>query len=174
MTKQELRHHIRKLKAERSATELNALSHAICQRMETHPIYQAAGTILLYHPLPDEVDVRPLLRAYWNKRLLLPVVVGQELELRMYAGENTLAAGAFGILEPTGEAFTELDAIELAVVPGIAFTEDGHRLGRGGGYYDRLLPQLTHAFRLGVCWPFQMVESLPSESYDIRMDEVIR
>ena len=64
-------------------------------------------------------------------------------------------------------------SIELVVVPGMAFDKQGHRLGRGKGYYDRLLPKLTNAYKLGVCFPYQYIEEVPTDEHDIRMDEVL-
>lgn len=102
------------------------------------------------------------------------MVVGDELELRIYKGPQELEVrGLYGIAEPTGEIFTDYDAIELAVIPGVAFDSAGHRLGRGKGYYDRLLPQLPNALKAGLCFPFQLIEEVPAESFDICMDTVI-
>jgi 5-formyltetrahydrofolate cyclo-ligase len=108
-------------------------------------------------------------------RVLLPVVAGKELELRLYEGEESLRTGAYNIMEPVGSLFPqeEYDQIELAIIPGMAFDAMGHRLGRGKGYYDRLLPQLTAAYKIGVCYPFQFVSDVPSEEHDVRMNEVI-
>lgn len=129
--------------------------------------------MLLYHSLPDEPDTHAFIRQWaGRKRILLPVVVGDDLELRVYAGDDSLRTGAFHIAEPAGEAFTDYAAIDLAVIPGVAFDRRGNRLGRGKGYYDRLLPRLT-AYKIGVCFPFQRVESLPAEAHDVRMDEII-
>lgn len=175
--KQELRKHVRRLKASLAAAELSEMSTLVCNRVRGCAPWTVARTVLLYHPLADEVDVRPLLQAALDdgKQVLLPVVVGDDLLLRSYAGPNQMAVGAFGILEPTGDVFAPAgyDRIDLVVVPGMAFDSDGHRLGRGRGYYDRLLPRIRHARRVGVCFPFQLVEQVPSEVHDVVMDQVI-
>jgi 5-formyltetrahydrofolate cyclo-ligase len=77
-------------------------------------------------------------------------------------------------MEPIGEVFPEsrYDEITLALIPGMAFDAEGHRLGRGKGYYDRLLPRLSRAYKMGVCFPFQMVDAVPSEPHDQKVDEV--
>ena len=109
-----------------------------------------------------------------EKRILLPVVVGDDLELRIYTGpEDMSISGIYGIAEPTGEIFTDYAAIEFIVVPGVAFDAKGNRLGRGKGYYDRLLPRIPSAYKAGICFPFQLVEEVPAESFDIRMDIII-
>lgn len=153
------------------------MSKDICLRVLASAWWQEASTLLLYYPLPDEVDVRSLISEAHERgaRVLLPVVVGDELELRLYEGETSLREGAFGIKEPTGDLFPlgQYDEIELAVVPGMAFDRDGHRLGRGKGYYDRLLPKLSKARLRGICFPFQMLDEVPTDVHDIAMHGVV-
>lgn len=130
--------------------------------------------MLLYHSLPDEVDTHDFIRRWASrKRILLPVVRGDDLELRLYTGDGQLQTGAFHIEEPGGEAFTDYARIELAVIPGVAFDRRGNRLGRGRGYYDRLLPRLANAYKVGLCFPCQLLDGVPAEEHDVRMDEVI-
>lgn len=129
---------------------------------------------MLYHSLKDEVDTHAFIRKWSReKRILLPVVTGDDLELRLYTGPEDLTVGAYGIEEPTGARFTDYAAIGLIVVPGVAFDRDGNRLGRGKGYYDRLLPRIPSAYKIGICFPFQLVDEVPAEPFDIRMDEII-
>jgi 5-formyltetrahydrofolate cyclo-ligase len=175
MTKQELRQEIRRRKAACSIEERAVLSRGVIAKLTKNPLWQQAQVILLYHSLPDEVDTRNLIcqAGTEGKRVLLPVVVGDDLELRMYQGTSQLRAGSFHILEPVGEPFVDYQQIDLAVIPGVAFTPDGVRLGRGRGYYDRLLPRLTTTYKMGICWPFQLVDAIPTEPHDIRMDSVI-
>ena len=175
MTKKELRQQIRAQKRNWVA-QLPELSEQICSRVLRLASWQEAGTLLLYYPLPDEVDVRPLIREAHEggKRVLLPVVKGEELELHLFEGENSLQEGSFGIMEPTGPLFApeNYDEIELALIPGMAFDRAGHRLGRGKGYYDRLLPRLK-AQLLGICFPFQLLDEVPAEPHDIPVGEII-
>ena len=153
---------------------LKSQSAKVLAALEAHPAFRAANTILLYHSLKDEVDTHAFIRK-WSKekRILLPVVVGDDLELRIYSGPEDMATGSYGIEEPTGEVFTDLAAIDFIAVPGVAFDSKGNRLGRGKGYYDRLLPRIPSAFKAGICFPFQLVEEVPAESHDIRMDIII-
>ena len=153
------------------------MSTEITNRVLALASWQEAGTLLLYYPLADEVDVRPLIKdAYKNgKKVLLPVVKGDELELHLYEGESSLREGAFGIMEPTGPLFApeNYGEIELAIIPGMAFDTAGHRLGRGKGYYDRLLPQLKTARLTGICFTFQLLDEVPAEVHDIPVHEVV-
>lgn len=142
--------------------------------LEAHPAFGAAKTILLYHSLKDEVNTHEFIKKWsHDKRILLPVVVGDDLELRLYTGPEDLKLGAYGIDEPTGTLFTDYAAIDLIAVPGVAFDRKGNRLGRGKGYYDRLLPRIPSAYKIGICFPYQLVEEVPAEPFDIRMDEII-
>lgn len=177
MKKTELRSLIRSQKRSFSAAQLAAMSEEICNRVLASAWWQEAGTLLLYYPLPDEVDIRPLIQEAYRggKRVLLPVCKGEELELHIYEGEDSLASGAFGIMEPTGPLFVPEDYpdIQLAIVPGMAFDREGHRLGRGRGYYDRFLPKLSASTRLlGICFPFQLQDSVPTDIYDIPVQKV--
>ncbi len=145
-------------------------------KLSRHPRLADAHIVLLYSALPDEVPTLPLLNrlSTEGKTVLLPRVVSDtDMELRRYTGPNDLEQGAFGIMEPTGELFTDYDDIDVAVVPGMAFDREGHRLGRGKGYYDRFLARLPHTYKIGVCFPFQLVDLVPADAHDILMDEVI-
>ena len=149
-------------------------SAKILAALEAHPAFRAANTILLYHSLGDEVDTHTFIKKWSSeKRILLPVVVGDDLELRIYTGPDDMTTGSYGIEEPTGEVFTDYAAIDLIAVPGVAFDRKGNRLGRGKGYYDRLLPRIPSAYKAGICFPFQLVEEVPADSYDVRMDIII-
>lgn len=156
------------------ATTFTQLSAEILKKVEEHPRFQAAQTVLLYHSLKDEVQTHDFIERWsQHKQILLPVVVGDELELRIYEGRQSLHIGAFGIEEPTGAVFTAYQDIPVAVIPGVGFDRNGNRLGRGRGYYDRLLPRLTHTYKIGICFPFQVIDKIPTEPQDIPMNEVI-
>ena len=176
MSKPELRRWIRGLKSARSAEWLKHKSEEICTRLMSDGLWRASGTILLYHALPDEVDTSLLLEhaMLMGKRVLLPKVVGDELHLRVYS-PDAMQRGAYGIMEPTGQEFPpeRYSEIDLAVLPGMAFSRHGARLGRGKGYYDRLLPLMPRAYKIGLCFPFQLLHTLPAEEHDVPMNEVI-
>lgn len=81
--------------------------------------------------------------------------------------------GKYQIMEPDGDPFTDFNSIDVALIPGMAFTQDGKRLGRGKGYYDRLLAQMPSVYKIGICFPFQLLKDIPTDENDILMDEVI-
>lgn len=175
--KDDLRDYIREQKALCTQEQLADMSEAVVSSILFGGQWSVASTILLYFPLPDEVDIRPLIKVAQQAghRILLPVVVGDDLELRLYEGEESLRTGTYNIMEPVGPLFPpeNYSQIQLALIPGMAFDASGHRLGRGKGYYDRLLPQLPQAYKIGVCYPFQFVVHVPSEKHDVPMNEVI-
>lgn len=171
--KKELRKWIAQEKTRYSASTLKALSVDILTCLEELDAFQQANTVLLYHSMRDEVDTHGFIEKWKDhKKIILPVVVGDVLELRLYTGPQDLAKGPFGIGEPTGELFTDYPTIDIAIVPGLAFDTDGHRLGRGKGYYDKLLPHIP-ALKAGICFPFQLIEKIPVEATDINMDIII-
>nr|WP_309559896.1 5-formyltetrahydrofolate cyclo-ligase [Bacteroides faecis] len=173
--KKELRKLMASLKIQHESSTLQKLQSAkILAALEAHPAFRAATTVLLYHSLKDEVDTHAFIRKWSNeKRILLPVVVGDDLELRLYTGPEDMATGTYGIEEPVGETFTDYASINFIAVPGVAFDRKGNRLGRGKGYYDRLLPRIPTAYKAGICFPFQVVEEVPAETFDICMDIII-
>lgn len=173
MTKQELRKMIRQRKQQHSVDE----SSAFINRLKDNSHFLHAHTLLLYSALPDEVPTQTLIDELvaQGKTVLLPRVVSDtDMELRRYSGPADLQQGAFGIMEPTGELFTDYAAIDVAIIPGMAFDDEGHRLGRGKGYYDRFLAKLSPTtYKIGLCFSWQRVNHVPTDDHDIPMDEVI-
>ena len=149
-------------------------SAAIFSAVKRLPEFRAARTVAVFAALPDEPATDEVL-ARWasTRRVVLPRVEGDAM--RFYACRpDALVFGAFGILEPQGERPCPAGEIDLVVCPGVAFTADGRRLGRGRGYYDRYLGDPAfRGFRVGVCYAHQLVDDLPVEPHDVRMDRVI-
>ena len=175
MEKTELRKHIRAAKKAVPFCEKCSRSLPIMQQVERLPRFQQAGTILLYWSMDDEVQTHDFVnRWFLNKTLLLPCVDGDDLRLRQYTGPECIVAGEqFGIGEPNGPEFTDLDSIDMIIVPGVAFDARRNRMGRGRGFYDRLLKSTPKAFKVGVAFDFQMVPEVPVEPFDVPMDAVI-
>ena len=176
-SKSTLRQLMRARKNAFTQQEREQQSHEIMRLLEDHPVFQKAHVVLLYASLPDEVQTMEFI-AKWQgrKQILLPVVVGDVLEVREYAVGASLEQGRLGIPEPRlGRVITDLSVIDLAIIPGVAFTMDGKRLGRGKGYYDRLLshPTFGSVYKLGICYPFQLLPELPTSSHDVFLDEIL-
>jgi 5-formyltetrahydrofolate cyclo-ligase len=153
-----------------------AESIELCGRLE--PQLQSARTILFFAPLPDEPDVWPLLEKLLptKKICALPAFdpTSQAYSARRVRNLITdLSIGNFGIREPSAAcpeiAFGDLD---LILVPGVAFDVKGHRLGRGKGFYDRLLAKVC-GVKCGVAFDQQIVKVVAAEAHDIRMDFIV-
>ena len=137
--------------------------------------FREAKVVLLYWSMEDEVQTHAFVEKWYkSKTILLPCVDGDDLRLRQYTGADCMREGEqFGIGEPTGEEYTDLESVDAIIVPGVAFDKEGHRMGRGRGFYDRLLTSTPNAYKIGVCFDFQMVESVPVEPHDVMMDRVV-
>ena len=178
MDKKELRRYIREQKRHFTPQQLGKMSLSIMSSLLSHSQIQKADSVLMYHSLPDEVDTHSALDQLlaMGKKVILPKVVSDtEMTIHEYTGKDSLLPSApYGILEPTTPELSIINCqLSIAIVPGMAFDRQGHRLGRGKGYYDRFLSQIPNIYKIGVCFPFQMLESIPSESTDVVMDEVI-
>lgn len=175
MDKKELRKQIRAAKKAVPFYEKCIRSAPIMRQVEELPQFQESQTILLYWSMEDEVQTHDFVnRWYKEKTLLLPCVDGNNLRLRQYTGPECLKEGEqFGIGEPTGPEYTTLDNVQMIIVPGVAFDSSGNRMGRGRGFYDRLLKSTPRAYKVGVAFNFQMVDHVPIEDFDVPMNAVI-
>ena len=171
MTKQELRQHIRTLKKQYLTGAQSPCEVLLLEKLQPYKV------IMLYSALPDEVPTQTLMAELvaQGKTVLLPRVINEkDMELRCYTGPQDLYKGAYGILEPTGERYTDYEAIDVAIVPGMAFDAEGHRLGRGKGYYDRFLSRVPYLYKIGLCFSWQIVDRVPRDEHGMVMDEVIQ
>ncbi len=154
-------------------------AEAIRRRLENLPELARAKVIMAYAPLPDEVDLLPLWRrlAAAGRRIVFPFIVDADgfMEAVPVADcDAGLTPGRFKIPQPAGGPPVDPRAIDIVIVPAIAFDLHGHRLGRGGGYYDRFLSaQAPQAFRLGVAFECQIVDRLPIREHDCPMSAVL-
>ncbi|MCD8296790.1 MAG: 5-formyltetrahydrofolate cyclo-ligase [Prevotella sp.] len=176
MDKCELRNLIRERKRGLTAGELEEMSIPIIRRLLANPAVRNAGKVLMYCSLPDEVNTYNALTKLkeMGKTVVLPRVIDHEnMELTVYDCADCLAVGPYGIKEATGETFSKYDDIDVAIIPGLAFDKYNNRLGRGKGYYDRLLAKMPHTYKIGICFDFQKVDEIPTNNLDICMNEII-
>lgn len=133
-------------------------------------------TISIFSPLPGEIDLLSLIESHPDRRWIFPRVEGEKLVLHPVTHPSTdLEPGAFNIREPkTTLPVIDVFEIDAFFCPGLAFDHYGNRLGRGRGFYDRLLEHAkSDALKIGICHPEQIVADTFSESHDISMDEVV-
>lgn len=171
--KNELREKIAFLKKKYSTDQLSQMSVNVIENLTKLQSFKDSKTILLYYSMPDEVDTSLLIESYkMNKRIILPIVTKAGLILREYTSEQNIKISRFGIKEPIGEDFLNYDEIDFAIIPGVAFDRSLNRLGRGKGYYDRLLPKIN-AYKTAICFDFQIVDSVPVDAHDKTIDSIV-
>ena len=168
MMKAELRAQIAEQKKTLSSQYLEALSAKAAENFQTLESFRAARSIGAYMSLPGEVDIIPLFKCP-EKTFYIPAFDEASGSYRMARLTAKLIKGRFGILEPAVPVFATTDELDLIIVPGVAFDYAGRRIGRGGGFYDRLLPQYR-AIRAGICFDFQLLKAIPAEEHDVLMD----
>lgn len=174
--KSELRQLIRQQKRQFTQQQLGELSLSLCDALRQR-LSAVSTTIIAYWPLPDEPDIRPLLQEWVGEGrvVLLPCVVNDtEMVLRQFTGVTDLREGAFHIMEPASLSSEQSEhSKQCAIIPGVAFDAAGHRLGRGRGYYDRFLAAHPSIYKIGVGYPFQLLERVPADVHDVLMDEIV-
>jgi len=172
MKKEEIRPRMKARKSLLSDVEKTNAARAAFAALERHAAFVMAENILMYHSLPDEISTHDFIDKWaGRKHFFLPRVNGVNLDILPY-DRTSLHLGAFQIEEPDGDDTVDVSEIELIVVPGVAYDPEGNRVGRGKGYYDRLLSS-THATKIGIAYDFQVVDSIDAEPHDVRVDVVI-
>lgn len=173
MSKTEIRAYMRKLNREMCANERCKASETIFSAVEHLPYFAATHTIAVFCSLPDEPDTQEFINKWsTSKHIVLPRVEGDTMQFYHY-DSTTLQTGAFGISEPISNRLSPSADIDMIVVPGVAFTREGARIGRGKGFYDKYMSQTDFsAHKVGVCYTHQIVDTLPVETHDIKVDTV--
>ena len=167
-TKEYLREKMREIAQLR--TVARASSVELTKRLQGWPVWESAVRICAFCALGDEPEI--LVPWPEGKRLAMPLVEGNELSIHWVACREELVPGKFGILEPCADTPSAGLSFDLILVPGMAFDRKGGRLGRGRGYYDRFLASAS-GFVAGVCFDDQIVQEVPREPHDARMDAVV-
>ena len=170
--KQEMRALLTQKRRILTKEQISEASSAIISRIEELPEWQSANVVLLYYPVHGEVDMRPLLESWKDRKtLLLPVAHSRTIEVRPYAGHDDLRKGRFRIPEPQTPAY--MGKIDMIIVPGVAFDRKLRRLGRGGGYYDRFLRRNKNIPHVAVAYDFQIVKEVPVTILDQRVSCIV-
>ena len=153
--------------------EVAADSARIISQIEQMSAFRDAKTVLIYYPVHNEVDWRPLLAKYGDqKTFLFPVTHRHSMEVRPYDGEDMMRRGRYGVPEPQTKTYK--GHIDVIFVPGVVFDQHCHRIGRGAGYYDKFLSKQHLAKKIGVCYAFQLKKhTIPHSLHDHKMDRVV-
>lgn len=175
MDKKALRSQIRAQKRAMTEEEINAASRRLGEQFCSCSQYLQAKTIYGYLPYNQEVRTVPMLEQAIRdgKRVAVPKCYGDEMRF-IYMEDLTLVEkGYAGIPEPIADEPVAEDPTALVLMPGLAFTKEGKRMGYGGGFYDKFLAKEPDHPTVALCYAFQMVEDLPTEAYDIPVDCVL-
>ena len=171
--KKAIRTKIRQSIAVLSYEEMERQSAAACEKLIGNKSFAEAKTVLVYSAVRGECDPARIAdaAAKMGKRVAYPKCCGDDLALYI-ANQSQLSIGAYGILEPIqGCQRIDISEVDFAVIPGVAFDRHGGRLGRGKGYYDRLLKD-ANAVKAGLCFNEQLLKNVPMEPHDGRMDMI--
>lgn len=178
-TIKEQKAHLRKTMLEKRDNmpkkERNVLSEKICSQLWSYILENKIKVIHSYLTMGSEVDILPLLQ--WALDAELTVVVTKTLKKRQMTNLvltdlKNMEAGIFGTYHPK-DAEEYIGVYDLIILPGSTFDKKGNRVGYGGGYYDTFLENDQTAIKIGVCYPFQLLETIPVEEHDIRLDKVV-
>jgi 5-formyltetrahydrofolate cyclo-ligase len=179
MNKIELRKHLQARVAAMTTVEKQAASQAICKQLNSMGSIIHADSIFVFLPLPDEVDLMPLIELWIDesRTVCVPLINWEEHTMRggllSSLQPNDLVTSGHGIKEPKERHPLPSDCIDVIIVPGIGFDTLGGRLGRGGGYYDRFISRDRPPIVIGVCFDEQLVDTVPKEPHDQLMTAVI-
>ncbi len=175
MDKAALRRAIRQKKREMTEEEILSRSERLGELFAATKAYREAKTIYGYLPYNQEVRTVPMLERALKegKRVAVPKVYGDTMKFIYLENLSQVAKSEMGIPEPIADGPVADDRTALVLMPGVAFDETGHRIGYGGGYYDKFLSAEPHHPTVALCYDFQMFAHLDTESFDIPVDQVI-
>lgn len=169
--KSQLRQHCRELRASLGEETRTHVSQSICEVLERWPIFRQSDRILSYMPIKAEVDLIPLLDRHPEKQWILPRIIPEEEHQMVFHPYDArrLVRHPFGMAEPAADSpIVPREALQLVLVPGLAFDRQGWRLGYGGGYFDRFLKLFT-GISVGIVFHALFLENLPHGEFDVSM-----
>jgi 5-formyltetrahydrofolate cyclo-ligase len=175
MDKQALRKMIREKKRAMTEMQIEEASARLAQQLYQSPLYRQATTIYGYLPYNQEVRTIPMLERALaeGKRVAVPKVYGDEMRFLYIDDLSRVEKGYAGIPEPIDDGSVAEDPTALVLMPGLAFDKAGHRIGYGGGFYDKFLSAEPDHPTLALCYGFQMLDELPTEEFDVPVDCVL-
>ena len=175
MDKKTLRKRIREQKRAMTQLQIETASEKLVQMFLNTELYRDAKTIYGYLPYNQEVRTEPILQRALadGKRVAVPKIYGDEMKFIYLPDLSQVASGYAGIPEPIADEPVGDDPTALVLMPGMAFTKEGYRIGYGGGYYDKFLAAEPNHPTIALCYDFQMVEQLPTEEFDVPVDMVL-
>jgi 5-formyltetrahydrofolate cyclo-ligase len=175
MDKRELRRQIREKKRAMTPQQIESASARLGELFAASDAYKNAATIYGYLPYNQEVRTVPMLEQALRdgKKVAVPKVIGDDMKFIYMTDLSQVEAGYAGIPEPVADGPVADDPTALVLMPGLAFDPVGHRIGYGGGFYDRFLATEPDHPTIALCYDFQMLPNLETEEFDIPVDCVL-
>ena len=175
MDKKVLRKSIREQKRAMTSEQIEAASQKLVEQFLALEAYRQAKTLYGYLPYNQEVRTVPILEQALaeGKRVAVPKIYGDEMRFIYLDDLNRVETGYAGIPEPIEDGPIADDPTALVLMPGLAFDQQGHRIGYGGGFYDKFLNAEPEHPTVALCYAFQIVEELPTEEFDVPVDCVL-
>lgn len=153
--------------------DLQAKSNEVFSVLEITGVFQSAKHIFIYNSLKDEVSTIDFIKRWCaDKNFYLPAILEDKMIFKSHQPDTEYKASTLGVKEPINTDIVNHQIADIIIVPGIAFDRKMNRLGRGKGYYDKFLSQ-TKATKIGICFDFQLLDSIPCNDHDIKMDIII-
>lgn len=174
-TKNEIRSEFKLKRREMNAFDCDKLSDMICDRIINLKCYKKASNILIYSPIQNEVNLRKVVThaKSLDKNIYLPKVNGDDMEFYKLTSLADLQIGSYNILEPSQGQLYNNSPDSIILIPGIAFSANGARIGFGKGYYDRYLSQKAFDTKIGVAYEWQTARQWNTNKFDINMDMIV-
>jgi 5-formyltetrahydrofolate cyclo-ligase len=179
MNKNELRIHLKEIVANISTEKQKSASDGVCQRLLSIASVAHSGSIFVYLPMKDEINLLSLIGLWLDesRTVCVPLINWEDNTMRggllTSLNENALIETKFGIKEPKDRQPLPSDCIDVLLAPGIGFDRQGGRLGRGGGFYDRFIASVRPPIVIGVCFDEQIIKTIPRDSHDQLMSAVV-
>ncbi len=171
--KDEIRKQMKALRRALSQDEMASSAKRITEEIIKMDAYARAKTVCLYLSAYKEVDTSALLaRCKQDKKTVLLPVTATDGTITLYKDNGKYIKGNFNITEPDSTETADAKTVDLFIIPALAFDKSGNRLGFGMGCYDRMLKN-ANGYKIGIGYAFQLIDSLPSDAHDIKMDMVI-
>lgn len=175
-SKKDIRTEVKRRRREAAPEKIREDSDNICDRFLNLPEYQASQNIFAYMDCKNEVQTGKVIEQCWKdgKTVAVPKVFGQIMKYYAITSYEDLEEGYFGIREPKHEVLSEISGEEgLMILPGVAFDEKRHRVGYGGGFYDRYLEAYPDLKKIAFAFEFQVFDQVPFEEFDRQPEKII-
>lgn len=179
MNKAQMREHLRDCLQELTTEQRRNKSNRACRLLVELPVFQEASVVMMFLSLPDEIDTTEALETAWaeGKTVVVPKIRWKDRHMeavQVHSLQDEFNVCPRGLRCPTEHQIVPLEDIDLVITPGLGFDENGHRLGRGGAFYDRFFHQeRLHAQRYGLAYEEQVVSVIPTVPHDRPVDGII-